>query len=72
MASRRIEELKAMVVARSGNVTSRDDKGLNKAELQKVVQAYLLLEADKPSGTAYFNRAPEENSIFAKVNNSER
>ena len=72
VADCKVEELKAMVVARGGNVTGRDGKSLKKMELQKVVRAYLSLEMENPSGTVYFNRSREENGIFANIDTSER
>ena len=62
-----VEELKAIVVARGGNLTGRDGKSPKKMELQKVVRAYLSLEMENPSGMVYSNHSREENSIFANI-----
>ena len=50
-----VEELKAMLIARSGNVTGSNGKGLNKIELQKMVRAFLLVETDNSKHTVYFD-----------------
>jgi len=72
VSSCRVEELKAMVIARGGGVTGRDGKALRREELQKVVRAYLSMEAKNTRSTVYFNRNRDLNGIFADIDTSER
>ena len=67
-----VDELKAMVIARGGNVTGKDGKALPKPELVRIVRAYLLLEKQNTKHTVYFKRDRKNNGIFAKIDTSER
>ena len=72
MADCRLEELKAMVISRGGNVTGRNGGALSRAELQATVRAYLSLEKDNSKHTVYFKRDRIRNGIFADIDTSER
>ena len=72
VAECRPEELKAMVIARGGNVTGGDGKALNQKELRKTVRAYLSLESQNSKHTVYFNRDRHHNGIFSEFDTSER
>ena len=67
-----VDELRAMVIARGGNLTGRDGKGLRKAELQQLMAAYLQLEKMNPAHTVYFDRSKNRNGIFANIDTSEK
>ena len=67
-----VDELKTMVVARSGSVTGKDGKSLNKAALQKLVRAYLFMEKENVAHTVYFDRTRNRNGVFAKIDTSQR
>ena len=47
-------------------------QGSEKVELQRIIRAYLSLESENPQHTVYFNRSPEGNGIFSKIDTSER
>ena len=68
----KVDELKAMVIARGGTVTGRDGKAIKKADLQRIVRAYLFVEKQNPKHTVYFNRSRTNNGIFANVDTSQR
>ena len=70
VSSCRVEELKAMVIVRGGDVTGRNDKALQREELQKVVRAYLSMEAKNTRSTVYFNQHCDDNGIFVDVDTS--
>ena len=72
VASCKVEELKAIVIARGGGVTGRDGKALNKVQLQKIVRAYLSMEAENSKHTVYFNRSRVRNGIFASIDTSQK
>ena len=61
-----------MVIACGGGVTGRNDKALQREELQKVVRAYLSMEAKNTRSTVYFNQNCDANGIVADINTSER
>ena len=72
VAECRLEELKAMVIARGGGLTARDGKAHNKEALQRIVRAYLSMEKENTRSTVYFNRDQGGNGIFANIDTSER
>jgi hypothetical protein len=59
-----------MVIVRGGDVTGRNDKALQREELQKVVRAYLSMEAKNTRSTVYFNQHCDDNGIFVDVDTS--
>ncbi|KAL3768178.1 hypothetical protein ACHAWO_006548, partial [Cyclotella atomus] len=68
----RVDELKGLIVCRGGNLTDRDGKALNKAELCRIAMAHLLLEEENPIHTVHFNRSRSNNGVFANIDVSER
>ena len=67
ITSCRVEELKAIVIARGGNVTGRNGKALYREELQWIVWAYLSMETENSRGTVYFNHTKNKNGIFSNM-----
>ena len=61
-----------MVTARGGNVTGRDGNALCREELQRIVRAYVTMEAENSRSTVYFNRSKLNNGIFANIDTTER
>jgi hypothetical protein len=72
VASCNVEQLKTMIIARGGNVTGGDGRGLNKEQLQKYIRVYLSMEQENTKHTVYFNRDMNQNGIFAKIDTSEQ
>ena len=66
-----MNELKAMVIARGGNLTS-EGKAMVKEELQVLVRAFLSVEKENTKHTVYFDRSRNNNGIFANIDTSER
>jgi len=68
----RVDELKAIVIARGGSVTGKDGKALIKNELQRLVEAYLFGEKENSIHAVFFDRSKKSNGIFAQIDSSER
>jgi len=66
-----VPELKAMIVARGGGLTSRDGKAYNKDDLILHINAYQLLEEENPTATVYFDRSETNNGSFAQIDTSQ-
>ena len=72
VAQCRPEELKAMIIARGGNVTGKDGRALTIPQLQRTVRAYLSMEKENSKHTVYFKRDHDNNGLFADIDTSER
>eukprot|EP00984_Skeletonema_dohrnii_P011132 scaffold4426_cov181-Skeletonema_dohrnii-CCMP3373.AAC.1 len=67
-----VDQLRTMITARGGNVSASCGKNLNKAELQRILTAYLLAEVENPVHTVYFDRSRKSNGTFAKIDTNEK
>jgi 5'-3' exonuclease len=63
-------ELKQMVMARGGSVTSHMGEAIKVDELKEVSAAFLFLEEEVPSRKGYFDRNPQTNGIFTTIDTS--
>lgn len=71
VAECRPEELKAMVVARGGNITDKDGRTLTKEQLQRMARVYLSSEKENSKHIVYFKWDRISNGIFADIDTSE-
>jgi len=60
-------ELKPMVLARGGSVTSHAGQLIGVDELKKVAAGYLALEKEVPSRKVFYDRNPQTNGIFTNI-----
>ena len=60
-----VGELKAMAIARGGNVTSHNGKALLQKELQRIARACLAMKTENSRGTVFFSRDKCMNGIFS-------
>ena len=61
-----VEQLKAMLIVRGGNVSTSCGKNMNKAQLVCVVKAFLLAENENRRFASFFDRSQTNGGIFAK------
>ena len=62
------EELKPMVLARGGSITSHAGRPVHVDDLKEVAAGFLNLEMEVPSRKVYFDCNPQTNGIFSKIN----
>lgn len=67
-----VDELKAMIIPRGGKITGKNGKPLKRAELEVIVQAFLLAEKENPSSPVYFNRSRTSNGFFGYIDTGEK
>ena len=68
----KVDELKAMIIARGGSVTDKEGNAMRKEALSRMVEAYLSMENQNTKHTVFFDRSRDKNGIFSSVDISKR